>query len=538
MSAGLASDSAMLGASNIPRDAPFDPAPRPASLLRYSPAFFAFIVVVADAGRWADPDLWGHICFGRLILSLGHLPPRDIYSYSAFGHPWHDHEWLSEVIIALCYNAGGIVGLKLFKLACTAATVALLAMAAAETGASMGLQLAVLTTAAVALGPMVQFRPQLFDFIGLSALLLILARDSYRRAGPLWPAIPILALWANLHGGFFLGLAVLGAYVAVVAVEDWFGGDGVGRAIRVGLVLAACALATFANPYGIANWATVLHTLNYPLTRATISEWQGLLFRIGEEWRRSPATAINFALAIVPFLALAACFAARPRGGDLPLVAIAALMGVGAWVAVRNLALAVIAWVAPLCRHATLVLEDTRWGRAAAPARAGAPARAAHELLIGAIALLVALQTGLFSPTLRTGIAMPQGAAGFMRAHGLEGNVLCDFAWGEYLIFHMPPASRVFIDTRYDMVYPRKVIDDYLAFFMGGPRASRILSAYPHDFVLIAPGSPAYGLMTEQNGWRLIYRDSVAALFARSDSAAARLAGIPAAGSGRSGSFP
>jgi len=39
---------------------------RAPSLLRYSPALLAFIIVVADAGRWADPDLWGHLVFGRL----------------------------------------------------------------------------------------------------------------------------------------------------------------------------------------------------------------------------------------------------------------------------------------------------------------------------------------------------------------------------------------------------------------------------------------------------------------------------------------
>jgi hypothetical protein len=38
------------------------PAPcRALSLLRYSPAFLAFIIVIADAGRWADPDLSGHL---------------------------------------------------------------------------------------------------------------------------------------------------------------------------------------------------------------------------------------------------------------------------------------------------------------------------------------------------------------------------------------------------------------------------------------------------------------------------------------------
>ncbi len=199
-------------------------APRPASLLRYSPALFLFVVVVADAGRWADPDLWGHVYFGRLILGLRHLPPRDIFSYSAYGHPWFDHEWLSEVVLASAYDAFGVLGLKLLKFVCTALMITLLALGTAETGASMRLQLAVLVTEAVAIGPMVQFRPQLFDFIGLSALLLLLARDSYRRRGRLWPAIPLLALWANFHGGFFVGIVVLAVYAAAAAAEDALAG--------------------------------------------------------------------------------------------------------------------------------------------------------------------------------------------------------------------------------------------------------------------------------------------------------------------------
>jgi hypothetical protein len=101
------------------------------SLLRCSPAFLAFIIVIADAGRWADPDLWGHLVFGRLILMRGHLPPSDIYSYSAAGLRWHDHEWLSEVVLALCWSGFGVIGLKLMKFAATAATITLLAMGTA-----------------------------------------------------------------------------------------------------------------------------------------------------------------------------------------------------------------------------------------------------------------------------------------------------------------------------------------------------------------------------------------------------------------------
>ena len=111
----------------------------------------------------------------------------------------------------------------------------LLAMGAAETGAPITLQLVVMTTAAIAFAPMMQCRPQLFDFVGLSALLLLLARDSYRRAERLWLAIPIFALWANLHGGFFVGLAALAVYTAVAAIEDL----AAGKALGVRYALAA-----------------------------------------------------------------------------------------------------------------------------------------------------------------------------------------------------------------------------------------------------------------------------------------------------------
>jgi hypothetical protein len=499
---------------------------RPRSLLRYSPALLAFIFVVADAGRWADPDLWGHLVFGRLILTHGHLPPRDIYSYSATGLPWHDHEWLSEVVLALCWSGLGVVGLKLMKLAATAATITLLAMGAAETGAPISLQLIVLTTGALAIAPMIQFRPQLFDFIALSALLLLLARESYRRAGRLWLAIPIFALWANLHGGFFVGLAVLAVFTAVTAIEDLAAGECIKRAIHLTGVTGGCVLATLLNPDGVGNWFTVMHTLGNPLTRAMVSEWQPLLFKIAEEWHKSPKTAINFALVIVPFAALVTCFALRPRGGDLALVVIAALMGAAAYLAVRNMVLAVIATITPLCRHAALALEATRFGDAAAPV----PRRRFHEILVGAIALAIAFATGLFSPRLPDGYPQPRGAIEFMQAERLHGNVLDDFGWGEYLIFHLAPESKVFIDSRYDMVYPQAVLADYLDFFLVRPRAAAVLGAYPHDFVLLRVASPPYSFMMAQPGWQIVYRDKTAALFARANSPIARVKDIPIEG--------
>lgn len=512
-------------------------AARPAavSLLRYSPALVVFIIAVTDVGRWADPDLWGHIRFGQLTLASGHAPVRNPYSYSAPGYLWHDPEWLAEMLLALAYDTFGIIGLKLMKFGCTAVTVLMMALAAAETRASVRIQLVVLTVAGVALIPMMQFRPQLFTFMLLSALMVLLARDSFRAPGAsIWLAPALFALWANTHGGVAAGLAAMALYAGVRGLEDFAGGRGLRTSIRLGGVTLACAAATLVNPYGLGNWIAVERAIRNPMTRAFVSEWQPLLFKMAQQWHESPGTAVNFAVVIVLPVALAVCFAIRPRGNDVALVAIAALMALGAWLSVRNMALAVIVTVAPLCRHASMVFEHRRFGDAAAVE----PRRLFNEILVGALALLIVFQSGLFSRTLTVQFGIPRGAIDFMQAHELRGNLLCDFSWGDYLIWRMAPASKVFIDGRYDFAYPMPVIRDYFDFKFDSPRAAAVLDAYPHDYVLITPVSPVRELMERRPDWKLIYSDPNALLFARADSPAARLDGVPVRGRLRPQTFP
>jgi hypothetical protein len=104
---------------------------------------------------------------------------------------------------------------------------------------------------------------------------------------------------------------------------------------------------------------------------------------------------------------------------------------------------------------------------------------------------------------------------------------MTDFTWGEYVIWHMAPASKVFIDGRYDTVYPPRVIDDYLAFHYGAASASDMLRKYPHDFILLSPNDEAaLGLMASAPEWKRLYRDGSCILFARTDSAAAQIPAV------------
>jgi hypothetical protein len=513
------------------------------SLLHYAPALVLLLIVAADSAQFPDSDLWGHLRFGHAAIVTGHVIARDTYSYSAAGAVWRNHEWLSEIVMAALYNNLGVVGLKLWKFTCAAVTLTMMALGMAETGASPAIQLSTLTLAALAMVPQNQFRPQIFTFMLSSAMLALLARDNYRGRAPLWLIIPMMALWGNLHGGFIIGIATLAVYTGVRGLQDLIAGRGLGRALQLGLITVAGTLATLISPYRIEAWLVVLNALRDYAAQPIIMDWQPLLHTIAFGWHINSADIIFLVCGLSMMVAFAIAFIRQPRGGDLPLAAIAAMLSVAAFTAVRNLPLAVIACAAPLSRHAGLIAARRR-RLASAPATAGDPAAAApmddrsglNPWLAASVAIVLAIFGGLFSPRLVVGTDSPVGAVAFIRAHGLHGNLLSNFASGEYLIWHLPD-SRVLIDGRYDTVYPGKVVNQYLAFINGRPNALSVLRAYPHDLVLLPRDSPALEVMAQAPEWKIIYRDRNWVLFAPINSAAAEMHGIPVEGTPPSASY-
>lgn len=512
------------------------PLPR-ASLMRYSPGLVVAAIAIADYVRSADPDLWGHLAFGRFMLAHREILTHEIYSYTAAGRVVHDHEWLTEVIFAAFYNGLGTFGLKVVKLACAGMTMVALAMTEEETGASELAQLAMLLVVAVLCSPYFQFRPQLFTFALFSIFMLILSRDCYRHIGRVWLTIPLLAIWANLHGGFIMGIATIATYAAVAGAQDIAARRGWRRAVNLGAIAIAGTLATLLNPFGIGIWKAVAHALQDPYTRRVVDDWRPTVPLMLRSIRTNPALAAHLFAALATIAAAAAAWGFSRDLTDLPLAAIAAVMSVAAVISQRNVPLAEIALAGPLLRHARIAILRRR-GRRVAAAPASARASLANQAVLGAIALAVLYAGNFFSNRLPADEQFPAGAAAFMRRHNLHGNVLCRFGWGEYVIWHLAPRSRVFIDGRYDTVYPMSVVRAYLRFHFDAPEGARILSRWPSDFVMISPSSKSADLMRAQAGWKLIYRDGSTLLYARADSPAARITGEPVEGRNPPSTFP
>jgi hypothetical protein len=212
-----------------------------------------------------------------------------------------------------------------------------------------------------------------------------------------------------------------------------------------------------------------------------------------------------------------------PNVEDPALVAVATIFIGAAFYAARNVAIGVIAVAIPLARHASLALERGAERKSDAQV-AGNDEPPAALMAICAIAL--ALVGGTFSNNLKTWKPMPTGALAYMQQQKLHGNILAQFEWGSYVLWHMGDAFKVYIDTRTELVYSDKQEGDYAKFYYGMPGSEQLLEAYAHDYVFMGVHTKGADVVRKDPRWRLIYQDGTAALFAK----ASVHGEIPAAG--------
>jgi hypothetical protein len=482
------------------------------SLLSASRWTVILSIALATADNFAEPDLWIHMLTGQTTLRTGHIPRFDTYSYSAAGAPWHNHEWLSQVALAFFYAHLGIFGLKLLKLICSSILIVALAIGISASGAVARVQRLTLILSAVAISTQMQFRPQLFTFMMIAVVMMALAIEVYRGRAILWPLIPMFTLWANFHGGYIVGLGAMGIAAAVMFVQGWLTDAGrISSAWRVALVTLGCAAATLINPFGVGLWTGVAHSVGDPLIRQVIADWVPLYKMILSNWRDSPKTLIQYLGPMLMFGGFAAAVAMAPDFEDAPLLAVATIFIGAAFYAARNVAVGVIAVAIPLARHASLALNRRATKVDAQPVDDREPPAA----LMAICALALFLVGGTLSNNLKTWKPMPIGALAFMQQNKLHGNLLPQFEWGSWILWHMGDAFKVYIDPRGELVYTDMQEGDYARFFYGMDGSDKLLDAYPHDYVLMGVHTKGADVVRKNPRWQLMYEDDTAVLFKR-----------------------
>jgi hypothetical protein len=196
-------------------------------------ALATFVAVLASGSNLlGDPDTYWHIVVGRWILAHHAVPHVDPFSYSMAGAPWVPHEWLAETVFAPLYDRWGWNGLVVATAASFAATLAILTRALLRWLEPIHALAGVATAWGLALSHLLA-RPHILTLpiMVLWFAALVEARER-NRAPPLWLAA-LMTLWANLHGGYALGLAFAAVFAGealiaapsraarIVALKQW-----------------------------------------------------------------------------------------------------------------------------------------------------------------------------------------------------------------------------------------------------------------------------------------------------------------------------
>src|SRR5216683_2179859 len=202
-----------------------------------------------------DPDIWWHMRNAQYLFQHHQFPRFDMFSFTVAGHPWINHEWLSEVPFYLAYRVFGFVGLKSLSFFVLGAIFLLLLYLSYQESRNFKASFVACCyatfLATVSFGP----RTILFGYVYMVILLIILQRFRQRGNAPLW-VIPVLfCLWANTHGSWSLGLILF----FLIGASGLVGGTW-GRVesvrwtatqLRKLIVTAAASLgALFINPFG------------------------------------------------------------------------------------------------------------------------------------------------------------------------------------------------------------------------------------------------------------------------------------------------
>src|SRR5882762_5510217 len=62
-----------------------------------------------------DADVWWHLASGRWMWEHHSILRADPFTFTVFGHPWIDHEWLFQLLLFAAYQAAKLPGVLIFK---------------------------------------------------------------------------------------------------------------------------------------------------------------------------------------------------------------------------------------------------------------------------------------------------------------------------------------------------------------------------------------------------------------------------------------
>jgi hypothetical protein len=511
-------------------------------LLHAVAALFFVYVFFLCLKPLSDPDLWWHLSTGEWVIQNLSLPAEgneDPFSYplptplSEFHVKGLRSQWLGQVFFYMVFLAGGYQGVSVFRSLLIVLPFVYIYARYARGGTNPLLLLLPLAFPPLFISKNVFYsfeRPQVFSYYLTLAVFLLLGRLRRKEAHPFsYVMLPFLmALWSNLHGGYIVGVIVIGAYAlgevaGLVARRAGFNaGEPPASLPRFFGVCFLGVAATGLNPGGyriLSGWLTKLAAFFYSsrgggvsgMVMTDIMEYKSLwqFYKVFHyTW---PLYLGAFFLLALLALALKYVFSGRLNFPEAFVSLCMFLFGVY-YAKGINFALVFLPFV--IC-GALVALGGMRKFLLSVPA----------ALVVVVMLLDLAGSTPWELkprvPDYWVDASYPEGAVGFIKEHEIEGPMFNDMRWGGYLTWRLYPQHKVFIDGR---MINKAVSGTYLDVIRGTPAGMGVLEAFDVNFMILSVMSMENGVISplvmnvtrgEPGRWKLVYLWNNSAVFVR-----------------------
>lgn len=470
------------------------------ALLALLSAFFGFFAVKV----W-DIDFWWHIAAGRNILENGAIPSADPFGVYDAANVWGQtvlkSQWLGQVLLYSVYRWFDLDGIIYFRAAMLTLCLAIVYLRCRLASIASSFSLAITALAGLAILHHTGERPQLFSFLYLSLIFLLL--DEFSRSGRRWLlyCIPlVMLLWSNTHGGAVLGVVALGLFgTGYILEQRRAAGGGSTPHVKLMLMVVALGATTLVlAPNGFTTFKYLLFLENSPI-RERVSEY-------ASPWQMWPATLYYWVFVVAALASLPGLIKRAYLKQGIMVFAIGMISVTG----YRYIPLYVLL---------------------AAPYVAGSLERMSSRFKPSVVAVnlsVLVITLALLGYGYKQGRIFqhgtmenkfPAGAVVFIKAKQLGGKIFNTMNWGGYLIWNLPDRVTVFMDGR--MLDPTRVAP-YTHILWNTPDGQRFFEQENFDLALVPYGNvfsgeryPLVDYLKNRPDWQAVYQDASGYLFVR-----------------------
>jgi hypothetical protein len=490
--------------------------------------------IVISISRTVPNDFWWHLKAGELIATSG-IPTTNIFAWTLPADtPFIYQSWLGEWLFYVLYQVGGLPFVVFARNMLGLAAFALVAVEAQQRSGSWRLASGAVLLAALMSINNLTTRTQNWSWIPFALLLLLLGAYVRQRLGPRWlVALPLLMIfWVNVHGGFMMGILVMGAFVV---------GETLRRLLRQPyalnwdrlrpLYIAATAMiaVTVINPLGPGIFGYVLTLLTDAPSQGLVNEWQP----------PSPRSAAGWFFFVSVIMLLVAFAWSRRRPTITEILLTCGMLWIAfngaryvVWFGMAAMPILVQSFSAPRSVPVPGLSEQQRPPR---QQRVGSPP------INAVLALVVLLSVIIVQPWFKPALPLPEtyreafapvpgapllfandtpvGAAEHLRAEPCAGNLFNEMGYGSYLIWALYPAEQVFVDPRVEL-FPLALWEDYVNISRGQHTAA-LFDEYDIECVLLDVDDQERlaDLMPTLPGWERTYSDEQSEVWRRTRDA-------------------